>query len=87
MFWKKKKKPGGDNPFFHPEWHKKVDDPDKIIGVTMDWGAHPCLAFAGGHIYGSHTDKILYPEYYKYGDWPTDPETGEKLPIEPMGGR
>jgi hypothetical protein len=63
----------------------KTDEckPDKleIIGVTLGWNMKPTLCFPGGNILPRGLDKILYPQYYENGDWPTDPLTKERLPI------
>jgi hypothetical protein len=53
----------------------------KPIGVTMGWDLKPHLAFEGGYILYGNADRILYPQYFKDGDWPIDPETEKKLEI------
>lgn len=53
----------------------------KIRGVTLGWDGRPHLCFDNGNILFGDADKRLFPEYFKNGEWPTDPETGEKLPI------
>jgi hypothetical protein len=53
----------------------------KIIGVTMGWDLKPHLAFEGGYILYGNADRILYPQYFKNGEFPCDPITGESLPI------
>lgn len=61
---------------------------DKPIGVTMDWGGNPTLAFSDGCIYPKQVEQILYKEYYPNGQqWPVDPETGDELPIAHRPGR
>lgn len=57
----------------------------KIIGVTLGWDLKPHICFEGGKYYPEKAEKIFYPEYFKNGEWPTDPKTGEKLPIVPYG--
>jgi hypothetical protein len=54
---------------------------DKPIGATMSWSGTPCLCFEGGYILFGNAERILYPEYFTNGDWPTNPDTGENLPI------
>lgn len=53
----------------------------KIIGVALGWDGKPHLCFEDGKILFGNADKILYPQYFKKGDFPTDPKTNEKLPI------
>ena len=53
----------------------------KVIGVTLGWDLKPHLCFEGGFILWGDADRILYPQYFENGDFPTDPITKEKLPI------
>ena len=65
-------------------FRKKVVEPEdklKIIGVTMSWSGRPCLCFVGGYILPYDVERVLYPQYFENGDWPTDPTTKEKLLI------
>ena len=56
-----------------------------ITGVTLGWPTKPgelpvTLCFDGDVLFGK-ADRIMYPQYFKDGEWPTDPVTKEKLPI------
>ena len=54
--------------------------------VTMDWLGRPVTTDGDGFILPPAAEMIINGRYYpnkKYGEWPVDPETGEKLPIEP----
>jgi hypothetical protein len=70
-------------------WRKKsveektefITDEKNIIGVTMSWTGRPCLSFKGGYILPYNVERSQFPQYFKNGDWPTHPDTGEKLPI------
>jgi hypothetical protein len=53
----------------------------KIIGVTLGWDGKPHLCFEGGKILWGNADRILYPQYFRNGEYPTNPVTNEKLPI------
>jgi hypothetical protein len=53
----------------------------KIIGVTLGWDGKPHLCFEDGSILWGNADRILYPEYFRHGEFPTDPITGEPLKI------
>jgi hypothetical protein len=60
----------------------KVDKSNlEIIGVTMGFDGKPHLCFTGGYILWGNADKVLYPQYFQDGEYPTDPITREKLPI------
>jgi len=56
------------------------------IYVTIDWAGDPITTKGDGYILPRKAEMIINKEYYqtgKPGEWPTDPVTGEKLPIEP----
>jgi len=53
----------------------------KITGVTMGFDLKPTLQFDGKYVLPRKAERTLYGEYYKNGQWPTDPNTGEKLKI------
>lgn len=72
FFWRKKKEIIPDEPIIQEK---------NIVGVTMSWGGRPALCFKGGWILPSDIERMRFPNYFKNGDWPTHPETGEKLPI------
>lgn len=61
-------------------------DPHKIIGVTLGWDLEPHICFETKTYLPTKAERLLYPEYFVYGDgiWPTDPITKEKLPIAKM---
>lgn len=52
--------------------------------VTIGWDGLPTIVLDSGHILPRRAEQIIHAKYYQAGAWPTDPETGEKLPIEPM---
>jgi hypothetical protein len=59
---------------------KTQRDPD-IIGVTLGWDLKPHLCFKGNTYLPSEAERIFYSQYFQHGDYPTDPITGEELPI------
>ena len=57
------------------------------VYVTMDWGGNPITTKGDGYILPRKAEMILNKKYYptgNVGEWPCDPISGEKLPIEPM---
>ena len=57
------------------------------VYVTMDWGGKPITTKGDGYILPRKAEMILNKQYYPtwvIGEWPCDPITGEKLPIEPQ---
>jgi hypothetical protein len=73
-FWRKRK-------VVEEKAEEFIIDEKNIVGVTMSWSARPCLCFKGGWILPYDIERMRFAHYYKNGDWPTHPETGEKLPI------
>ena len=58
---------------------------DKMY-VTMSWDGEPTTTNGDGYILPRRAEMILNAKYYQTktkGEWPTDPMTGKKLPIEP----
>ncbi len=56
------------------------------VYVTLDWGGNPITTKGDGYILPRRAEMILNKQYYpnnKIGEWPCDPISGEKLPIEP----
>lgn len=56
------------------------------VYVTIDWGGNPITTKGYGYILPRRAEMILNKQYYPngiVGEWPCDPITGEKLPIEP----
>lgn len=52
--------------------------------VTLGWDRNPTLQLEDGMIYPRSAENIFNKKYYPKGikgEWPCDPETGEKLPI------
>ena len=60
---------------------RKKRDANKIIGVCLGWDGYPHICFADGTYLPTKAERILYPEYFTEGDWPTNPVSNEKLPI------
>jgi hypothetical protein len=62
----------------------------RIDHCALGWGLHPQCGYSNGTIlFNKKADLLLNGEYYKhdpenYDAWPIDPETGEKLPVEPF---
>lgn len=57
------------------------------VYVTMDWAGNPITTKGDGYILPRNAEMILNKQYYPngiIGEWPCDPNTGEKLPIVPM---
>jgi len=51
----------------------------------MDWGGNPITTKGDGYILPRDAEMIINKKYYpngKIGEWPCDPITGEKLPID-----
>lgn len=58
---------------------------DSPVYVTMDWAGYPITTKGDGFILPRMTEMIINEKYYpnkKIGEWPCDPDTGEKLPIK-----
>ncbi len=58
----------------------------EIMYVTLGWDLNPTTTKGDGYILPRNVENILREEYYPnktIGEWPCDPVTGEKLPIEP----
>lgn len=56
-----------------------------VIYVTIDWGGNPITTKGNGYILPRRAEMILNKQYYPngiVGEWPCDPISGEKLPIE-----
>jgi hypothetical protein len=56
--------------------------------VTLGWDGLPTIVNEDGTIYPRKAELIFHAKYYpNWPDqpWPTDPKTGEKLPIESRG--
>lgn len=54
--------------------------------ATLDWCGNPITTKGDGYILPRNAEMILNAKYYQsgiIGELPCDPETGEKLPIEP----
>lgn len=50
----------------------------------MDWAGYPIISLDGGYIYPRKLEMIIHERYYPtrtIGEWPVDPETGQKLEI------
>lgn len=55
--------------------------------VTLDWMGRPITTNGDGYILPRDAEVIINSKYYPtgtLGEWPVDPETGKKLPIEPQ---
>lgn len=60
---------------------------NNAVYVTIDWCGNPIITKGGGYILPRRAEMILNKQYYPngvIGEWPCDPISGEKLPIEPM---
>ena len=56
------------------------------VYVTLGWDGHPTTTKDCKHILPRTAEMIINDKYYPtntIGEWPCDPETGERLPIEP----
>lgn len=65
-----------------------MQDESKVY-VTLDWAGNPITTKGDGCILPRSAEMIINGKYYPtktVGEWPCDPETGEKLPAEPMRG-
>ena len=54
--------------------------------VTMGWDLHPSVTKDCVHVLPRSAEMIINAKYYPtgtVGEWPCDPDTGEKLPIDP----
>lgn len=66
---------------------QQTDVISSAVYVTMDWSGNPITTKGDGYILPRRAEMILNKQYYpngKVGEWPCDPISGEKLPIEPM---
>lgn len=55
--------------------------------VTLGWDLKPTVLTIDGYVYPRRAEMIFHKEFYPTGspgEWPCDPKTGEKLPIEPI---
>jgi len=53
----------------------------------MGWDGKPTVLTSDGKIYFRDAEMIFHRKYYPTGtpgEWPVNPETGEKLEMEPM---
>jgi hypothetical protein len=65
---------------------QQTDVISSAVYVTMDWGGNPITTKGDGYILPRRAEMILNKQYYPngvVGEWPCDPISGEKLPIEP----
>ena len=56
------------------------------VYVTLGYDFHPITTKDCKHVLPRTAEMIINEKYYpngKIGEWPCDPQTGEKLPIEP----
>ncbi|NRA48043.1 MAG: hypothetical protein HRU12_02830 [Phaeodactylibacter sp.] len=63
----------------------KKPETDGKLYVTMGYDLWPTITKGDGYVLPRRAEKIFYGKYYptgKPGEWPVDPETGEKLPLE-----
>lgn len=64
----------------------QTDVINDAVYVTIDWGGNPITTKGDGYILPRKAEMILNKKYYPkgvVGEWPCDPISGEKLPIEP----
>jgi len=64
----------------------KTEVISSAVYVTIDWGGNPITTKGDGYILPRRAEMILNKQYYPngiIGEWPCDPITGEKLPIQP----
>lgn len=64
---------------------KIQNDTVDTVYVTLGWDGHPITTKGDGYILPRRAENILNKQYYptrEIGEWPIDPITGEKLPIE-----
>lgn len=65
---------------------EKKQKKEMRVYVTLDWAGHPITTKGDGYILPRRAEMIINAKYYPNGiagEWPVDPNTGEKLPIEP----
>lgn len=65
---------------------EKKEKKEMRVYVTLDWAGHPITTKGDGYILPRRAEMIINAKYYPNGvagEWPVDPDTGEKLPIEP----
>ena len=65
----------------------KTDVISSDVYVTIDWDCNPITTKGDGYILPRKAEMILNKQYYPngiVGEWPCDPISGEKLPIEPI---
>ena len=56
------------------------------VYVTLGWDGYPTTTKNCKHILPRRVEMIINDKYYPtntVGEWPCDPNTGKKLPIEP----
>lgn len=56
------------------------------VYVTLGWDMHPTTTKDCKHVLPRNAEMMINAMYYpngKVGEWPCDPKTAEKLPIEP----
>lgn len=52
--------------------------------VTVGWDGYPTILLEGGKVFPRGAELIFNKKYYPKGipgEWPVDPDTGEKLPV------
>jgi hypothetical protein len=57
--------------------------------VTIDWLGYPITTDGDGYILPRIAEMIINKRYYPTGvrgEWPCDPATNERLPMEPRVG-
>jgi hypothetical protein len=62
---------------------QQTDVVGSAVYVTMDWAGNPITTKGNGYILPRTAEMILNNKYYPngiVGEWPCDPETGQKLP-------
>ncbi|MEM1337284.1 MAG: hypothetical protein AAGF96_06015 [Bacteroidota bacterium] len=60
---------------------------EEQVYVTLGWDMLPTTTRDCVHVLPRSAELILNGKYYpnkKVGEWPCDPETGKKLPMEPL---
>lgn len=60
----------------------------KQLRVTMGWDGAPTILLPDGSVLPRRAERVIHAAYYPDGgadcEWPRDPETGERLPAEPL---
>ncbi|MGV6816098.1 MAG: hypothetical protein ACWA44_02370 [Thiotrichales bacterium] len=65
--------------------HKSPKEENRVPRVTLGWDGHPTITTDGKHVLPRKAEMILHGKYYpngEVGEWPIDPDTGEKLLID-----